>query len=86
LPTVDRGTDLWVFDDAQTREEWSAGFHSLLSTELQQAVTRGLLTIAEAEQLAARFLVLIDQALDLSLPRAHGSAGKPWAPTRVIAP
>jgi hypothetical protein len=85
LPVPDRGTDLWVFDDAQTREEWSAGFHSLLSTELQHAVTQGLLTIAEADQLAARFLVLLDQALDLSLPHANGSAGKAWAPGRVIA-
>lgn len=79
-----------MFDDAQTREEWSAGFHSLLSTELERAVTRGLLTMAEADQLAARFLVLLDQALDLSLPRVHGvrgsSAGKSWASRHVVAP
>jgi hypothetical protein len=86
LTTPDRGTDLGVFDEEQTREEWSAGFHTLLSTELQRAVSRGLLTVGEADQLAARFLVLLDQALDLSLPRAHVPAGTPRAPRRVVAP
>ena len=73
-----------MFDEAQTREEWSAGLHSLLSTELQRAATRGLLTSAEADQLGARILVLLEQALDLSAPRGH--AGHPWAPGRVAAP
>jgi hypothetical protein len=86
VPATDRGTDLEVFDEAQTREEWSTGFHSLLATELWRAAAGGLLTTAEADQLAARFLILLDQALDLSSPRAHATAGIPWAPGRALAP
>lgn len=75
-----------MVEEAQTREEWSEGFHSLLSTELQRAAARGLLTTAEADQLAARFLVLLDQALDLSSPRAHAARRTPLAPRRFVAP
>lgn len=75
-----------MFDEAQAREEWSTGFHSLLGSELRRAAARGLLTTAEADQLAARFLILLDQALDLSSPRAHAPVGISWAPGRALAP
>lgn len=55
-------------DETQAREEWSATVHSLLVRELRRAEALGVLTAAEANQLAARFLVLLDQALDLTTP------------------
>ncbi|WP_028926407.1 hypothetical protein [Pseudonocardia acaciae] len=66
-----------MLDEAQTREEWSARFHSLLADELHRGARRGLLTVAEAEQLAARFLVLLDQALDLPSVRRYAPGRDP---------
>jgi hypothetical protein len=67
-----------MLDEAQTREEWSAGFCSLMASELQQGIMRGLLTAAEAHQLTARFLVLVEQALDLPSLRPGTAISNPW--------
>jgi hypothetical protein len=67
-----------MLDEAQTREEWSAGVCSLMASELQQGIMRGLLTAAEAHQLSARFLVLLEQALDLPSLRAGTVTPNPW--------
>lgn len=64
-----------MFEELQTREEWSAGICSLVTEELHRGANRGLLTRAEAHQLASRFLILIDQALDLPSIRLSGPFG-----------
>jgi len=67
-----------MLEKAQTREEWSAGICSLVTSELQQGTRRGLLTSAEAHQLGTRFLILLEQALDLPSVRAGNTPPNPW--------
>ena len=67
-----------MLDKAQTLEEWSAGFCSLMASELQQGTSRGLLTTAEAHQLTTRFLILLEQALDLPALRPGVTSHNPW--------
>ncbi|MDT7605882.1 MAG: hypothetical protein QOG96_385 [Pseudonocardiales bacterium] len=67
-----------MLDKTQTREEWSTSFCSLVASELQQGTHRGLLTSAEAHQLTTRFLILLEQALDLPSLRPGTATPKPW--------
>jgi hypothetical protein len=64
-------------EQTETREEWSAGIFSLVAAELLRGTKHGVITAAEAQQLTTRFLVLLDQALDL--PALRGSRSlNPW--------
>jgi hypothetical protein len=65
-------------DEVETREEWSARVYALVTNELLRGTKRGMLTAAEAQQLATRFLVLLDQALDLPSLRTHTPVLNPW--------
>ncbi|WP_028938608.1 hypothetical protein [Pseudonocardia spinosispora] len=65
-------------DEVETREEWSAGVCSMVTSELLSGTQRGMLTAAEAHQLSTRFLVLLDQALDLPSLRASMQSLNPW--------
>jgi hypothetical protein len=67
-----------MLDDAETREEWSVNVCSMLASELLHGTRLGILTAPEAQQLAARFVVLLDQALDVPAIRASVRALNPW--------
>jgi hypothetical protein len=67
-----------MFDEAETREEWSASICSLVANELLRGTKLGMLTPAEAQQLTTRFLVLLDQALDLPSLGAGTPTLNPW--------
>jgi hypothetical protein len=67
-----------TLNDGQTREEWSASICSLVASELAQGTRLGVLTASEASQLTTRFLLLLEQALDLPSLRPHLSSLNPW--------
>ena len=48
---------------ATKRTEWADELTTLLRTEIDCASTRGLINVAESEELFARLVILIDQAL-----------------------
>jgi hypothetical protein len=67
-----------MHDESQTREEWTAGFFLLVAAELRRGARNGALTPAEANQLTGRFLVLLEQALDLPSDRLGAAIRHPW--------
>lgn len=67
-----------MHDEVETREEWSAGVCSMVTSELLSGTQRGMLTAAEAQQLSTRFLVLLDQALDLPSLSVSMKSLNPW--------
>lgn len=50
----------------------------MVTSELLSGTRRGMLTAAEAQQLSTRFLLLLDQALDLPSLRASTHTLNPW--------
>jgi hypothetical protein len=61
---VDVGTHpLTAALPAHVPSEWAAAFVVLLQNEIRMAARRGVMTRAEGEQLLARLVVVIDQAL-----------------------
>jgi hypothetical protein len=64
--------------DVETREEWSASVCSMVASELLHGMKLGVLTPPEAEQLTTRFLVLLEQALDLPSLRTAMTSLNPW--------
>jgi hypothetical protein len=62
----------------ETREDWSASVCSLVANELLRGTRRGMLTDFEAQQLTSRFLVLLDQTLDLPSLRTTMPNLNPW--------
>jgi hypothetical protein len=71
-----------LIDEMVTQEEWSAGVCSLVASELLRGAELGLLTPSEAHQLTTRFLVLLEQALDLPALSAGLAALNPWTSAR----
>jgi hypothetical protein len=67
-----------MLDEVETREEWSASVCSMVASELLHGTKLGILTPSEAQQLTTRFLVLLDQALDLPSLRASMPSLNPW--------
>jgi hypothetical protein len=47
---------------------WARHLNQVLSLEIRVAVTNGVLTEAEAEQLFARLVIVVDQAITPSQP------------------
>lgn len=67
-----------MLDEVDTREEWSANVCSMLASELLHGTKLGVLTASEAQQLTTRFLLLLEQALDLPSLRTGMSSLNPW--------
>lgn len=67
-----------MLDEKVTREEWSASVCSMVTSELLAGAKQGLLTASEAQQLTTRFLILLEQALDLPALRTGIAAMNPW--------
>lgn len=67
-----------MHEESQSREEWSTSVCSLVAAELRRGASRGILTEEEAHQLTSRFLVLLDQALDLPSFRVNPGPANPW--------
>jgi hypothetical protein len=47
------------------RAEWAGEFARTAAEEIRSGIRSGVLTVGEAEELLARLLVVVDQALDL---------------------
>ncbi|HEY4005421.1 MAG TPA: hypothetical protein VGM60_09590 [Pseudonocardia sp.] len=67
-----------MHDESQSRQEWSASVCSMVAAELRRGASRGILTTEEARQVTNRFLVLLDQALDLPSFRVNTGSADPW--------
>jgi hypothetical protein len=67
-----------MLSEAETREEWSASVCSMVASELLHGMKLGMLTPSEAQQLTTRFLVLLEQALDLPSPPTGMPSLNPW--------
>ena len=50
----------------------------MVAAEFRRGASRGILTAEEAHQLTTRFLVLLDQALDLPSVRVNTGSANPW--------
>ncbi|MEJ3657382.1 hypothetical protein WEH80_30910 [Actinomycetes bacterium KLBMP 9759] len=48
------------------REDWATDFRETMAAEIFRGVRAGALTKAEADQLLARLLVVLDQAVERS--------------------
>lgn len=71
-----------LIDEMVTQEEWSTGVCALVASELLRGAELGLLTSSEAHQLTSRFLVLLEQTLDLPALSTGLAALNPWASAR----
>ena len=67
-----------MLSEVETQEEWSASVCSMVASELLHGAKLGVLTPSEAEQLATRFVILLEQTLDLPSLRTSMAALNPW--------